>query len=545
MVKRIYSTYLILTLIIVLGFILRILLINKISLYGDELTLVFDAYSLLKTGMDQTGQFLPLTFNMGAGRPGGYVYASIPFVALFGPSALGVRSLSIISGLLNIVLIYFLGKKFFSKSTGLIAAFIYSVSIWDLSLSIGGFEAHFALFLALLGIVLFIYATKKPFFYILSAFFLGLTIHTYPTYKLTLLFIIPLLLWLRGDFKLYFEKKLIVVTAISLLILTFLGILSASQTLFAGSENRFSNINVFNLKDVKEQIIQKINSERSTDLLPANLSNFFHNKPTEYFKLIFQSYFQNLSWDFLFFHGDKNPRHNMSNFGELYFAEAILIITGLYYGWSNYRRKTIFLIFWILIVPLPTALILEQHALRNSFMLPPLILFSSLGLVTLLNIKKWKYFSLGLVLLLFLVQFGFFIDKFYFLAPNLYSRFWSYPAKQASGIIIENKIKFDFIIVSDRIDNIEYAYPVYDIVDPKLIIYANQKASYLNNLKFKQINNIFIGNVPDNQAEQFIRSLKGSVLYIGSMNEQQTLPNFSYMNGLDGKRSLFISEKKE
>ncbi|KKS18270.1 MAG: hypothetical protein UU74_C0009G0001, partial [Candidatus Woesebacteria bacterium GW2011_GWA1_41_7] len=49
-------------------------------MYGDELTMVYDTYSISKTGMDATGQKLPLTFKMGAGRPGGYIYFSVPFV---------------------------------------------------------------------------------------------------------------------------------------------------------------------------------------------------------------------------------------------------------------------------------------------------------------------------------------------------------------------------------------------------------------------------------------------------------------------------------
>ncbi len=543
MIKRLSSSFWYLLAIVGFGFILRILLINKIPLYGDELTLVYDTYSLFKTGLDQTGQFLPLTFSMGAGRPGGYIYGSIPFVALFGPSALGVRLLSIISGLLNIILIYFLGKSLFSKKTGLISAFIYSISIWDLSLSIGGYEAHFALFLALLGIFLFLRGQKKPIFYILSATSFVLTIHTYPTYKLTLIFIIPLLLWFNNNIKSYFEKKVVLFTASALLILVFGIALALSQTLFSGSENRFSNINVFNQSDIKAAVLQKINQERSTDLLPDALSNLFHNRPVEYFKLISQSYFQNFSWDFLFLHGDKNPRHNMSNFGEFYFVEAFLIIVGLYFGWARYRRITIFLLVWILIVPLATTLLLEQHALRNSFMLPPLLLFSSLGLATISEIKKLRQVILSFLVILFLVQFAFFIDKFYFLSPNLYSRFWSYPAKQASELIIKNKNNFDFIIVSDRIDNIEYAYPVYNQIDPKVIIFANHNYSNLGNLKFKKIDNIYIGHVPDNGASLLINSLNGRVLYVGDQNETQNLANFHYLSGLDGNRSLIVSEK--
>jgi len=80
--------------ILLLGFTLRAYKVTQLPLYGDELTMVYDSYSLLKTGKDQTGTHFPLTFKMGAGRPAGYVYFSIPFVAVFGPGAWGVRGLS-------------------------------------------------------------------------------------------------------------------------------------------------------------------------------------------------------------------------------------------------------------------------------------------------------------------------------------------------------------------------------------------------------------------------------------------------------------------
>jgi len=92
--------------LLIFGFFIRVYKIDSFSLYGDELTIGLDAYSLLKTGMDQTGEVFPLTFKMGAGRPPGYVYASIPFVALFGPNEWGVRSLSLLSGLGIIVLMW-------------------------------------------------------------------------------------------------------------------------------------------------------------------------------------------------------------------------------------------------------------------------------------------------------------------------------------------------------------------------------------------------------------------------------------------------------
>ena len=536
------SFKLILLCIVIVGFLLRVLFINSTppALYGDELTITLDVYSLLKTGHDQLGNFLPLTFHMSAGRPAGYVYGSIPFVAIFGPTAIGVRALSILSGIGIIILLYLLGRRLFSEKVGLLAAAIGAVSPWEISLSRGGFEAHFALFLALLGTYLFILARQKPILYIFSALSLGLTLHTYLTYKVTILLFLPLLLWYQKGLKKIIgeDKKYFL---IGIFIFVILVGLSYSQTFLAGSENRFFNINIFSQSKLKETIEQKVNLERQITKLPHFLSRSFYNKPFEYSKVFIENYLQNFSLDFLVLHGDRNPRHNMATMGGIYFADLILIFIGLVVFWYKERRTVLFLIFWLLLAPIPTAIVDTPHALRSAFMLPPLILFSAIGLANVINYKN-KVF-LVLILLLFIIQFIFFIQKLYFLAPKEYSNFWSYSAKLASEIAKENKNQYDYIILSDRIDNIEFAYPVYTKIDPKIVISQNQERVLLNDSRLKKFDNVYIGYIPETQVEEFIHSLEGSVLYVGSSGDKRFLNNPEIINGLDGLEALTLKKK--
>ncbi len=531
---RYSKTLLILIFIVVFGLFLRIYNVSENSLYGDELTIVLDANSILKTGQDQLGNPFPLTFQMGAGRPAGYVYGTIPFVALFGPSALGVRALSILSGLGVIILLYYIGRKLFSEKVGLSAAFIAAVSIWDISLSRGGFEAHFALFIALLGFYLFIKAKEKPLLYLLSALSFGLTLHTYPTYKVSLIFFIPLLLRYSG----YRNKKYFLIGG---LLFFILAVSALSQTFIAGSETRFSGINIFSQEELKSSIEQKVNLERTITDLPESISKYFHNKPIEYSKVLIENYLQNFSLDFLILHGDRNPRHNMATMGQLYFAEMILIFIGLLTFWQKYKRVLIFFIIWIILAPIPTAIIDLPHALRSSFMLPPLIILSALGLTTILNQKN--RIILVVIVLFFTIQFIFFAQKLYFLAPNEYSNFWSYSAKLASEIAVQNKNKYDYVILSDRIDNIEFAYPVYTRIDPKIVISQNEKRTLLNSNMLKRFDNVYIGYIPESQIEKFINSLEGSVLYIGPAGDEKFLNSPESINGLDGLKALVLEKK--
>lgn len=526
--------------ILLIGFLIRVINITVNTLYGDELTIALDAYSLLKTGHDQLGNFMPLTFPMGAGRSAGYVYGTVPFVALFGPTALGVRALSILSGLGIIILLYLFGRKSFGKKVGLLAAAVGAVSPWDISLSRGGFEAHFALFLVLLGVYLFTKARENPKFYIFSSISFGLTFHTYPTYKVSLLLFLPLLFWYAGGIKkILNSSRKYLLTAVFVFVI--LGGLALSQTFIGESETRFSNINIFSQDKIKDSIEQKINFERQITNLPQSIVKYFHNKPAEYAKVFIENYLQNFSMDFLLLHGDRNPRHNMATMGELYVVELILFIIGVLTFWQRDRRVILFLLLWLILAPIPTAIVDLPHSLRSSFMLPPLILLSALGLMTVLTYKSKAF--LFLVIPLFIIQFVFFIQKLYFLAPNEYSNFWSYPAKLASEITNENKDRYDFVILSDRINDIEFAYPVYNKINPTFVIGQNRNKGMLAGYSLKQFNNVFIGAIPEGDLLNFINGIQGSVLYVGSKFEKDYLNDIENIEGLNKEIVLIMKRK--
>jgi len=457
--KRIpYSNYILLA-ILILGFVIRIYKIDSLPLYGDELTIVYDSYSVLKTGMDQTGQFLPLTFKMGAGRPAGYVYGSIPFVYLFGPSVWGVRGLSLTSGMGIIILMYFLGKKMFNEKVGLMASFLTSVSLWDIYLSRAGFEAHFALFLTLFGVVIFLYRR-----YVLMAILFGLAIFTYPTFKLT----IPLLLFalmLYSGFIQTLKNKLFTVSVIILLI--FAGV-SIKETLNGVSESRFLDLNVLSDQTLQTSVIQKINEQRNISTLPIKIKPLIYNRPLAYTRILFENYIENLSPQFLYLRGDRNPRHNPGEWGMLYLIEFSLLLIGLYYLAKNSKRNLLLIIAWILIVPLATMFMGQTHALRNNLMLPVFILISAYALTNISTKARIFIFSL------FGIQLIYVLSTIYFFAPNKFGSFWSLEAKTASLEAI-NADKNQQIILSTKIDNIEYAYPVYAKIDPKLVIEQYEK----------------------------------------------------------------------
>lgn len=441
--------------IVLFGLLIRIYRIASLPMYGDELTMVYDTYSILKTGKDSTGQAFPTTFKMGAGRPGGYIYASVPFVYLFGPTEWGIRSLSILSSLGIIVLMYFLGKKLFSEKVGLIASFIASISLWDIYLARGGFEVHFALFLALLGITLFLYGKFIPW-----AISWGFVIFTYPTFKLTLPLMFLVLIWFNG-IKNTIKNKLFVG---SLIILALFGGFAVKETFKGVSEQRFLSINIFSDINIRQQIIQLVNEERNVSTLPIYLKPIFYNKPLQYFRILLDNYSENLSTKFLYIRGDGNPRHNPGEWGMLYLVELPLLFIGIINLWKKEKKILGLLVAWILITPLATMFLNDAHGLRNAFMIPPFILIASFALFNLPKRTAVLFVALMLIQLIFVLQ------RIYFLAPNKFANFWSGEAKKTSLLAINTDKGKTITLSTKKIDNIEYAYEVYAKIDPNLVI---------------------------------------------------------------------------
>lgn len=538
------KTHGIFILILLTAFFLRIVNIssNPPAMYGDELTMVLDVNSILRTGHDLTGKFLPLNFEMGGGRPVGYGYFSIPFVAMFGTSELGIRALSVLSGVGIVFLIYFLGKILISKKVGLFASAIMAVSPWDLSISRGGFETHFALFLALLMVILFLYAKKKYWFYIVGALCFGLSINTYSTYKLTLPLFLPFLYWF-GDFKgeLLDSKKRVYLFFTGVIFFLF-ALLLFSQALLNNSESRFLNQNILADEEIKKQITQSIIEIRGVLAQNDLFSRLTTNRVWQYSILIGRSYFNNFSVSFLFLDGDKDPLHNMAGMGSLYIVEIITIFLGIgYLSNKRYFRQLILLIIWVLLGPLPTSFIKDPHALRSSFMLPPLILFSGTGAFYLWNKRRLmisKILALVIVAGL-LIQFIFMSENLFVTSQNKYDQFWAYPAKQASEIANQNKNKYDRIFLSDRIDAIEFAYPAYTMIDPAVIFKQKRAQVLIGEYKFIEYGNVYIGPIPDSAAERFLDSLSGSTLYIGPENDTKYLEdNYGVVLGKSKQRVL-------
>lgn len=483
--------------IVIIGLVLRCIWITRNSLYGDEVTIGLDAYTLAQTLRDQRGNILPFTFEMRGGSPPGYIYATIPFVKLLGNSELAVRAPSLLAGIGLIILGYLLGKQLFGQKTGIIASLLMALSYGDISLSRAGFESHLALFLLWLGIYHFF---RKHYFQ--AGTWIVLSSFTYPTYKLTAYFVGVMLFfyWLK-------EKKFDKEAFFFFVICLFGSVVIIASAFFANSERRFVSSSIF--------ADRKIESLSDVGLVTKS---FIHN------------YTDNISINYLFLKGDSNPRHNPSELGLFNPIILPLLIIGLLVLVKKHDQNLWFLILTILLSPLPAALMGNAHFLRNSLMLMPVLLIAAVGVDVLSLHRK----SLIFLTVLYGLGFMFFAKRLYISSYRKNFESWSFSAKQTTSFIHENYQNYNLIFVSASIDNIEYAYPYYTTIPAEMVIINNQMKFEFGGRQFKKYDKVLVGDIDSN----FLANLKLSgMMAISAFKPGECDQTLYYP---DGRSSLCI-----
>src|SRR3989338_11677884 len=100
--------------IFVLAFALRFYKLGQIpsSLDWDEVSLAYNAQSLLQTGKDEFGNSWPLSIqSFNDYKPPVYTYLLIPVLKVFGKTEFAIRFPSALAGTLTVLVTYFLVKE--------------------------------------------------------------------------------------------------------------------------------------------------------------------------------------------------------------------------------------------------------------------------------------------------------------------------------------------------------------------------------------------------------------------------------------------------
>lgn len=435
MAKSLKNSKLILIAILVVALLLRIYQIDKVpvSLFGDELDLGYQAYSILHTGKDYYGNAWPLQFHsLAEYRTPLYLYSAVPTVAIWGISPLGVRLPAVIFGVLGIWALYLLIKELTEREDlALVGAAVLTFSPWHLQYSRAGFEVTELLFFLIIGLYFFFKALKNGKWLWLSVVCLILGPWIYSTAKLFIPILMAFLfvVYRKEIFKL--SRKYLIYAGVAGLIVGLPLVYATIKT-----PQRFDYIGVFSDPTIEPEVgalrarDAAMRGEKGTGLSPTIIDKLFENKITYVGKKILDHYGQALSSDFFFRQGDPDPRQSPTRMGEFYKIEAISILAGviLFFAFNKNRKLKLLVVFWIIAGIFPAALTRDggNHATRLILILPPLVFLIAYGLVEGLKLvsSKWRIIISSLYILLFALCAIMYFHNYYVLYPWDSERWW-------------------------------------------------------------------------------------------------------------------------
>jgi len=471
--------------IILLTFFLRTYQLSFVppSISIDEMSFGYNAYSLLKTGRDEYGAFLPFTLRAYDDyRPALLSYLIIPSIKLFGLNAFGIRFTSVILSLLTLVALYRIVLLLFSisatknksspkqqkgntyKIIALWVVFFYSISPWNIYLSRLALDTNAGLAFFSIGLwIFFEYIANKKLLLLLGAFILfAISFYAYNGIKIFIPFFLIALILLF--YKTVLERKKEIIIAAILFVI----ILSPLLLTFLNTTNltRFTSLDFFTQED---QIVLQTSSQR---LLYENndiLGKIFDNRRLGIIPLFITNYLINIDPTWLYADDYEHEEYKTPDFGLFYFFELPLFLFGLYsIVKEKIFSKNIFLLLicWILFSIIPAAVTYDTpSAVRIYTALPAFLIIEGCGFYFLLQwlatLKKVvSIFLSACAGLVILISFVWFVHAYFVLLPYQDSQNFSYGASNAIQYATSHEFSYKHIVISNRGD-LEFSYIYY------------------------------------------------------------------------------------
>lgn len=455
---------------------------NVPALNQDESALLLNARLIAESGVDEWGKSWPLNFkSFGDFKLPGYIYLTSLLGSLIGFSNWTVRLPSFIGGIINIYLVYVLGKKMFGLAAARGAAAFLLFSPWGWHYSSIGFEANLGLMFFLVTLSLTfnkIFSWKRSIF---ASFFLLLSGLTYNSPLLLSPLII--LVSLQGNITKSKRQWLKIIPLLLAIVLVVLISLPATM--------QKTGISIFS-----DPTLKAVYPEYRLQFGRPLLRSILGNQWVFYAREILKNTYNSFSYDFLVLRGGQNPWHTLPGVGHLHFWLPIIVAAGLgiiirktLNSLSNQKNWLVLGLFFGSLVP-AVITVDAPHATRSLFFFVMLTLISG---TTIANIRAshaskfiWWMWSLLFIVLLSLGgwQWG----------RNLIG-IWESPQVDSHWYLgLENRLED----VPD--DN----FPVY-ILDPDGILYA--RVANFFSLSSEEVQATVVRSDPDTAGLQRVEKV--------------------------------------
>lgn len=467
------KNFLVLILILFLAAVLRLPFLSQIpaGFSGDEAVTGYSAYSILKTGRDEWGDLMPITFrSFGDYKPGLYTYLTIPSIAVFGLNEFATRLPAAIIGVLGVLVVYFLAQMLFKNPLlSAVSSLLLAVSPWHIHFSRIAFEGGLTAFLFPAGLLFYLKAAEKQKFLPLAVIFWGLNLLSYLPARLFTLLMVFVVVLLKKPKKLKIKTKIF--TAVTILITVVLLIFASRM----GSLNRFLDISIFstNLEPLKQ-----IQFESP---LPRNVTRIFDNKVIFYTTKFFENYLSYFSPTFLFTGSRPESSYlNMPGAPLLFGVEIIFLISAAFFAFQNPSTFPIIFLLWLILAPIPAAFTKDMMNLhRATTFLPLFSIMSAYGAVNLVASVKEK-FKLNLTPLLLVVILAasiHFLQIYFLHLPQKPPESARYGYRQAIAFTESVKDNYERIIFTKYNSEPQAFVAFYTKTDP--VFYQSEAADWL------------------------------------------------------------------
>lgn len=402
----------------VLSFTVRFYGIGSLpsGILPDEASFGYNAYSILKTGKDEHGVFMPLMLKaFGERKLPAYAYLAIPSIKIFGLNNLAVRLPSAVAGSLITVFVFLILFEFgFSLGLCFIGGLIALGSPWTIHLSRFAFESNVGLLFFLSGIWLLLVGSRKKniYLYISAAVCFGFTWYAYIAYWIISSLVAAGMLFITGNKKGLFSKYKIVFLLIYVLValpvfFTYFGYRGKNRLQQAGYNSGLG-------------MVMEINESRNfcSRYLPKTVCYANANKIVSVSRNLLYRYISTFSPDYMFLKGDKDSKYiNVDNYGLFFWILLPFYLLGIARLWHKFKNNGFgnlekFLLLGIITAPLPSLLVSDPQKIRLSGLFPFITILIVYGMDDLKKlfdrIAKLKYIY-AVFLLFFGIVFGSFM----------------------------------------------------------------------------------------------------------------------------------------
>lgn len=436
---------LILLTILFLATALRFVWLDKVppSLSWDEVSIGYNAWSILKTGKDEYGTPHPLFFRSFEDyKLPGMVYSVALSEKIFGLNEWGVRFPSAFFGTLTVLFFYFLVKELFKnfkskEKYSLFATFLFAINPWHINFCRQCFEANVSLFFVVAGVFFLLQSLEKRCLLPLAALFLAGSLYFYYSARVvvaTILIVYALVFasFMRKNFA-WVVRSLILGGIILLPLLP--GFFSS------GGFSRISQVNILN----DSLLIGRMDSYAQLIDQHHNIwwARLFYNRRLALLETFFGNFLKNLSLEHIFNSGTATV-------GLLYHWELPFFLLGLYFLVTIKEKWKWIVITWLLSGTLSGALTTNQpNSLRTLINAPIFVLLSSLGFIYLWEKKRLvNKISTVFLSILITIFFARFLILYFDYLPKTHSLTFGDGYKQLAETLVVEKESYDRVWIT-------------------------------------------------------------------------------------------------